>query len=211
MSTLELKLNTLKKIPDLYEFTLENCFIAGGAARDTIRSTPPKDYDMFFLSDSAKDEFIRKFGNHCTVTGFGNYNWDEFQFITLVTGSPESVTDTFDWNVNQVWFNLKAKRFGGHLSTSNYLMFNCKSRTPLSAIMRLPMLIKKGYVIEPKELLFAYTFVALSVNMANPEAVNLQQAAAISNNAGPCTGVESVTKRAVKAVLENSPLCQVLK
>lgn len=34
---LDAKILELKKIPGLYEFVLENCFIAGGAVRDVFR------------------------------------------------------------------------------------------------------------------------------------------------------------------------------
>lgn len=204
------KMQDLKKVPDLYEFALANCFIAGGAVRDSLRNTVPKDYDMFFRTDSAKDEFIAKFGRKCDITGFGNYNWDKFQFITLATGTPEEIIANFDWNVNQVYWDLAATKFGGNISSNMDLIFNAKARTPLSAIMRLPYLIEKGYRIEPKELLFAYTFTTLSVNLADPKVVENQQNF-ISGNGGAISGIREVTERAVKAVLENSPLMSALK
>lgn len=210
MKKLQQQLELLRNVPGLYEFASANCFLAGGAVRDNIRNLPPKDYDMFFRTAAAKDEFIQKFGSQFVETGYGNYNWEKFQFITLVTGSPKEVTDTFDYSVNQVWFEFGGNRAHGEISSNMFLHFNTKSRTPLSAIMRLPRLLEKGFKIEAKELLFAYTFVSLSVNMANAEAVNSQQMA-VSNNGGPISGVESVTARAVKAVLENSPLFGELK
>lgn len=198
----------LKAIPDLYEFTLVNCFIAGGAVRDCLRGVEPKDYDLFFYSDAQKDEFIRKFGRHCQVTGFGNYNWNTFQFITLETGSPQKVTGNFDWDVNQVWMEFSEGIAEGRTYANEYLHLNTKVKTPLSAIMRIPHLLSKGFKIEQKELLFAYTFVAMSVNLANPESVQAQGACV--SGGGEQVSTEGVTERAVKAAMENSPLSRAL-
>lgn len=198
MKTITDKMRELKKVPGLYEFTMSNCFIAGGAVRDRLRNITPKDYDLFFYSDAAKDEFIAKFSRHCEITGFGNYNWEMFQFITIETGTPRQVTDNFDWNVNKVWLEFGKKHPGGWTSDSMFLNLNTLARTPLSAIMRLPHLIAKGYKIDQKEMLFAYTFVAMSVNLANSAEVHSQQNF-ISGNGGQVGGIEEVTERAVKA------------
>lgn len=213
MSKISDKMLELKKIPGLYEFTVVNCFLAGGAVRDSIRDITPKDYDLFFYTDSAKEAFIKDFGRFCEVTGFGNYNWGKFQFVTLETGTPQKVTDNFDWNVNQVWFEFHKSSFSGYRSNTMHLNFNTKARTPLSAIMRLPHLLSKGFKIDQKEMLFAYTFVAMSVNLANPVEVHQQQNF-ISGNGGQVGGIEEVTERAVKAAkdiqIARSPLTKAL-
>ncbi len=202
----------LKEVPDLYEFSQEHCFLAGGAVRDVVREREPKDWDIFFKSEAAKDEFISRFGRKMELTGFGNYNWKKFQFITMETGSPTKVTGTFDWTVNMVYFDFALGQFGGNTHHNNFLNINTKARTPLSAIMRLPYLLEKGFLIDQKELLFAYTFVSVSVDLKCPEAVN-NQYNFISGNGGN-SAIEGTTKRAVdtalKEIIAKSPLQRAL-
>jgi len=204
------KILELSKISGLYEFTIANCFLAGGAVRDIVRQKIPKDWDIFFKTDAAKDEFLAKFSGKMELTGFGNYNWKMFQFITMETGTPQKVTDTFDWNVNQVYYDFASSRFGGQTQdTMMHLMLNTKAKTPLSAIMRLPYFIEKGFKIDQKELLFCLTFISIAVNLTSHEAVSNQKNFT-SGNGGEVGGIEGVIERAKKAALEQSPLCKAL-
>lgn len=204
------KIKELQRVPGLYDFVLANCFLAGGAVRDTIRQQKPKDWDIFFKTEAAKNEFVSRFSDGMDQTGFGNLNYYDFQFITLDTGTPEKVIGNFDWDVNQVYFDFATNRLGGNVSSNNYLRLNTEARTPLSAIMRLPHLLSKGFLIEQKELLFAYTFVSLKVNLASPTAVQAQNSF-ISNGGFPLSGVTETTERAVKAALKSSPLMKALE
>lgn len=171
---IEDKINTLNDVPGLVTFVNDNCFVAGGAVRDIIRNRTPKDYDIFFKTEEAKDVFIKKFGTiyDFTVTGIGNYNYKNFQFITLYTGTPKQVTSTFDWNVNQVWYDFQDERTYFETGYDLYLNFDCEK--PLSALMRLPYLLEKGYKISQTEHLKAIAFTALKVNFNDEESIAKQ-------------------------------------
>lgn len=202
------KLKELKKIPDLYQFVMENAFLAGGAVRDITRGQKPKDYDIFFKTKIAKEEFVKRFSKHMKETGIGNYNWYDFQFITIRYGTPEEVTDTFDWNVNKVFYDFNRSRLGGNMFGGNELTLNTKSDKPLSALLRLPYLLKKGFTIDEKELLFALTFTSTVVNLRSTEAVEEQHE--FMSNGGGETYLGDTVERAVQAALEKSPLNKAL-
>lgn len=167
MKELDKKILELKRVPGLYNFTLENCFIAGGAVRDTIRGVKPKDYDLFFRDEESKDEFIQKFGNSMKITGIGNYNYKDFQFITLYTGSPRAVINRFDWNVNQYFYEFGnvERRMGRFCPKELKLNTNCEK--PLSAYLRLPDMLSKGFTITKEELMFTLSYINNRVNFDN--------------------------------------------
>lgn len=208
MNSILTKMKELKKIPDLYEFVMENAFLAGGAVRDLTRGQKPKDYDIFFKTKKAKDEFVKNFSKHMKETGIGNYNWHDFQFITIRHGTPQEVTDTFDWNVNQVFFDFDGSYLGGERFGGIVLRINTKCDKPLSALLRLPYLLKKGFTIDEKELLFALTFTSTVVNLRSTEAVEDQLEFMSSGGGSTCLG--DTVERAVQAALEKSPLNKAL-
>lgn len=206
------KIKELKKVPHLYEFIMEHGFLAGGAIRDIIRKATPKDYDIFFKTVAAKDEFIEKFGDKMEVTGIGNYNWKDFQFITIRTGSPKKILDTFDWNVNQVAYDFKAKRSEGYWGDDIYLRFNTKTDKPLASLLRLPYLISKGYTIDEKEYLFALAYTATTVDLTSSQAVESQYE--FMSSGGGQTSPSGIVERAAELAnaekLRKSPLSQAL-
>lgn len=201
------KLKELSVVPGLYEYVMEFGFVAGGAIRDLFRDKTPKDWDIFFKTEAAKNEFVKRFGNEFRVTGIGNYNFKDFQFITIRFGSPENVIDTFDWNVNQTFFDPKIQQLC-YYDRSDYLRINTKTEKPLSAIMRLPYMLEKGFKIGDKELLFALTFVSSVVDLKSQEAVEKQHE--YMSAGGYKCSVEGVVERAVKEALKQSPLSKAL-
>lgn len=166
MKIIEEKFTELKAVPDLYEFVLENCFLAGGAVRDVILNVTPKDWDVFFRTEEAKDEFIQRFTRKMEETGIGNFNYKDFQFITLYTGSPSHVTNKFDWNVNQQFYEF-GKSMGRGYFIPKELRLNTDCEKPLAAYLRLPDMISKGFTISKEELMFTIAFISARTNFEN--------------------------------------------
>lgn len=219
MESLEKKLEYLKAVPELYDFTVKNCFIAGGAVRDVNRGVAPKDYDLFFRTDAAIAEFKQKFSHFCVETGLGNYNWGEFQFITLYSGTPQEVIETFDWNVNQHFYEFGKlnvrfpflSQVGGY-TTEVYLRFNPNARTPLQALMRIPEMIEKGFKIQKEEFLFALTFCSQVCPLTTGTDFT-QHFEAISSGGSflGSAAAEGAVQRASEEAQKHSPLAKALK
>jgi hypothetical protein len=210
---LDTKIQELREIPGLYEFVLKNCFIAGGAVRDAIRDVKPKDYDIFFRTEEAKEEFIQIFSKRFTETSIGNFNYKDFQFITLYTGTPQQVVDTFDWNVNQEYYEF-GKNNPKYLSRirEKYLTLNTNCRKPLSAFLRLPDMLKKGYEIEKEELLYVLSFIS-QVSAVRGD-VDLSKEFEFVSSGGGFIGsdkAERAVKRATQEAVKHSPLYKVMK
>jgi hypothetical protein len=213
---INLKLEELKNIPGLHEFIMKHGFLAGGAVRDIPRQVEPKDYDIFFKSKEAVEAFKEVFGKRkeFSITGLNNYNFLNFQFITIRFGSPQEVIDSFDWNVNQVYYDFSTDKLGGDgLYTGNQLRLNTKAQKPLSAILRIPYLIKKGFEIEPREYLYALAFTSAVVDMKSSEAVQGQAEfmSAGGGQSGAWGTVERASEEAEKQKIAQSPLMESLK
>jgi hypothetical protein len=208
LKMLDDKILELKNVPgDLYSFVLENCFMAGGAVRDTYRGVKPKDYDLFFKTKSALDEFVTKYQDYMVKTPAGNYDYMDFQFITMYYGSPEKVIGTFDWNCNQMYYDFKTKK--NRAFNPDYLIFNVNANAPLSAAVRLPYLIEKGYKIRPKEMMFMMSFLAAKGILTSSKAA--QENMAIAPSTGSQMDLSGAVDRAVDAALQDSPLMKSLK
>lgn len=210
MKSLDIKIKELSYIDGLYEFVLENCFIAGGAVRDTLRGKEPKDYDLFFRTEVAKEVFIARFSKHFSETGLGNFNYGKFQFITLYTGTPQEVVSTFDWNVNMVFYEFGSR--GVYQHTINTLHFNVNARKPLSALLRLPYLIEKGFKIEGKELMFLVSFISQVTNLKAGS--DLSEQFEFMSSGGTyvdSASAERAVSRASEEAVKHSPLYKAMK
>lgn len=210
MKHLDDKALELKKIDGLYEFVIENCFFAGGAVRDVARGESPRDYDMFFRTEEAKEKFINQFSIKCEETSIGNFNYKDFQFITLYTGTPTAVTKTFDWDVNMQWYDFTHKQT---LETTGkvYLRFNVNARKPLSAFLRLPDMLSKGYKIEKEEMLFVLFFIAQTCPVR--AGADLSSHFEFMSSGGGFIGskkAESAVLRASEEAIKRSPLYKIL-
>jgi hypothetical protein len=208
------KMLELKAIPGLYEFTMENCFIAGGAVRDVNRNVEPKDYDLFFRTDKGIEEFKAKFSERMEETGLGNFNYSDFQFITLSSGTPAQVVSKFDWDVNMQYYvfgetHAKSLSYINHAGEHS-LVFNVNSSYPLSAFLRLPQMLKKGYHIMPKELSFITAFLAAKgVFNSGEEAqghLNIVPSQSMSQYS-----IGGAVDRGRQAAIADSPLMKALK
>ena len=109
-------LGTLKDLdPEFSKFVEDNCFLAGGAVRDYVKSNGSfdqiKDYDIFFKTKEALDQFLRnkiidRMQHHPTsgcynlITIETGYTID-IQFVTMKYGSPQQVVNTFDFMQNK--------------------------------------------------------------------------------------------------------------
>lgn len=203
------KFEELKIVLDLHDFVMNNCFVAGGAVRDLRRNKTPKDYDIFFKTEEAKEQFVQKFAGYCVETGLGNFNYNDFQFITINVGSPEKVIARFDWNVNQCYFDPTDKRKFSSYYVPEYLQFNCNSDYPLSAFLRLPYLIEKGFKIEPKEFAFVAAFIQNLGLLNSSEAATKALSFVPSSNG--VTDLQNVPERAARAAIMKSPLAMAMR
>jgi hypothetical protein len=212
-SQIEVKMRELQKIPGLFEFVMEHAFLAGGAVRDLARNKTPKDWDIFFKSEDAKNEFVKRFSSGMVETGIGNFNYANFQFITIRWGTPEEVINTFDWNVNMLYYDfLRERARNGAVwgfYDGVYLKINTNAEKPLASLLRLPYLIEKGFRIEQDELLFALSFVSKAVNLQSSESV-MDQAEFMSACGGPTGKIDDTIKRASEAAIKHSPLYKAM-
>lgn len=205
------KIEELKKVPSLYEFTLEHCFLAGGAVRDLARNEKPKDWDLFFYTEEGKEEFVKNFGRFCTETGIGNFNYNDFQFITLYTGTPEEVVNIFDWNVNMQYVSLNENKYRYWNSNFSELRFNCDARKPLSAYLRLPDMLTKGYRINKEEMMFMLSFIAQTSPIRG--GADLSKEFEFVSSGGGFVGsdkAENAVNRASEEAQKRSPLYKML-
>jgi hypothetical protein len=181
-------MNQLEQIPGLRNFVEHNMYLAGGAVRDLLRKKVPNDYDLFFRTGEAKDEFVRRFSRAMTGTPFKNFEItlngtfkigpSKVQFITMFTGSPEKVVGGFDWSVNMVWADLsqtsltKAEApFHYPNPYDNCLYFNLDATHAFSAIERLPRFLAMGYTISAVELQKALVALTLGGAITDPKQV----------------------------------------
>lgn len=209
---LDAKIQQLAKIPGLYQFVMDNCFIAGGAVRDVMRGAKPKDYDLFFYTEEGKSQFIEKFSRHFIETGIGNFNYDDFQFITLYTGTPEQVVNTFDWNFNQMYYEPKKCILIAYNSNGGFLRFNTNARKPLSAYLRLPEMLEKGFKIEKEEMMFLISFLSQTQNLRT--GTDLSEQFEFVSSGGGWIGsgkAEEAVKRATEEAVKHSPLYKAMK
>lgn len=209
------KMQELQMVPGLYDFVIKNCYLAGGAVRDLNRDVKPKDYDIYFLTADAIEEFGNRFGrNGMDVTALGNFNYNDFQFITVTHGLPKDVVGKFDWNVNMQYylFGEKSSHAMEYVNTIGKpeLRFNLKSQYPLSAFIRLPYLIEKGYYISPKELIFVTSYLVTKGILNSPEEAQKQVSVSPSTDMS-MYNIAGAVERAQKIALSESPLMNMLK
>lgn len=123
-------------------------YFAGGAIRDLMRDEPPKDYDLFFIDEESVELFKNLVKKEFSLkkTKIGNFNSQTtgVQVITLVSGSPDSVVDTFDFTINQGYYlpqmDLLLKG-----EVTGILKVCPKLLSPLQALCRVEKFRKKGY------------------------------------------------------------------
>ena len=143
---------------------LENAFFAGGCLRDLSVSQIPKDYDIYFFN-SADVEKVKEYfaANQLNVESspLNNYNLTlqykgqpvVFQFITLMTGSPESVIGAFDFTMNMNYYVFSTEET--HIDNDvGDLRLHPGSNIlrPIHALCRITKFLGRGYTISHREL-----------------------------------------------------------
>lgn len=123
-------------------------FFAGGAIRDMIRGEIPKDYDLFFIDEESVNKFKslvkREFSLKETMIGNFNDRNSSVQVITLVSGSPTDVVNSFDFTINQGYY-IPQMDVLSKGSTINILETCPNVYTPLQALLRIEKFRKMGY------------------------------------------------------------------
>lgn len=202
-------LKSLECVPGLRKFIEDNAYLAGGAVRDMLRNKTPNDYDFFFRTKEAREQFATTFGKLMVGTPFENFEihleGKKFQFIMMYSGSPEEVVGRFDWNINMVWIDPTPGANPPYRMyyVNNVLEFNLNATHKFSALERLPHFLSDGYHIPPYELQKALIALTLEGPINNPNKVPKTFSA--SNNS-----IVSAVNAVQHHYLQNSKLNQML-
>lgn len=146
-------------------------YFAGGCIRDLLRDKNPNDYDMFFYTHEDKLEFLTEVSTNFAFkkTAIDNYNINvggkKFQMITLITGMPDVVTNTFDYTINAGYFCPQINTLVFGCAQNNLVVCN-KVNSPLNALVRLDKFLKAGYTMSQD------TLVQLGVALSKMEAID---------------------------------------
>lgn len=144
-------------------------FVAGGAVRDLISGTKPKDFDLFFeneierlrvidtLKHKHKAAVMRETDNAMTLQIYAGNNVFKFDCIKKIYGTVQEVLDGFDFTVCCAAIAPGAfhyhKNFFQHC-LSKTLYFN-KQQNDICVIRRIIKYVKKGYYIDATQLVTA--------------------------------------------------------
>lgn len=167
--------------PELRELVKEKTFLTGGCFKAIYHGEKVNDYDFYFIDEASAlrfKELVEQGLNKLPDDPFTNREelrlagWlptaktqfamtfkleDEYivQFITKYTGSPEKVTDNFDFEHAMNYYMLKTDTFYIDHSglKSKELIFNSKASHPINALKRLKKFLVQGWTIEDTELI----------------------------------------------------------
>lgn len=143
---------------------LENAFFAGGCLRDLMINQVPKDYDIYFFNTADVEKVKAYFkANRLNVeeTSLNNYNLTLqykgqpviFQFITLMTGSPESVIGGFDFTMNMNYYVFSTEETRIHQDVGDLRLHPGPNIIrPIHALCRVTKFLGRGYTISHREL-----------------------------------------------------------
>lgn len=163
----ELIINTLYN-QETKDLVRQKCYFAGGAIRDLSRQLTPKDYDLYFIDDVSIAKFKELSANEFSlrVTKIGNYNQKDTQaqFITLLSGLPDSVTKRFDFTINNGYY-IPALDVLQKGDMSNLLIPGENIESPMNSLVRLKKFQDKGFTIDEN------TLINLGVQLTNMDPI----------------------------------------
>lgn len=146
------------------QYIHDNIFIAGGCFKSLILNEKINDYDIYFKSKDSKNKGIgiikfyfniKKSTRHAvTITHMSN----DFQFITRKTGTPEDITNEFDFEHCRIFYNPLTDYFHVNDSILNSiekkeLEYNGNNSYPISSIVRMQKFIDQGWSINHKNII----------------------------------------------------------
>jgi hypothetical protein len=136
----------------------EKTFISGGCIPSMIIDEFVNDFDFYFLNkenaEKTKQYFIDakktdKFHVNLITENSINLS-DKIQLVTKFTGTPEEVTNKFDWQHIKSYYKypdiLEIPNETYRLLIEKELIYT-RSDYPLSSLMRLKKYIKKGWTV----------------------------------------------------------------
>jgi hypothetical protein len=147
-------------------------FFAGGCIRDMIRGKDPKDYDLYFFDEESRNKFFELVKDEFQFkeTSIKNYNSKKMpiQVITVVTGMPENLIDTFDFTINQGYYipQLDILKLG---DLENVLIPGKHIFTPIQALLRAQRFLKQGYKLP------AATLIEIGVQISRKPVTNAEE------------------------------------
>lgn len=167
--------------PELKKLVEEKTFLTGGCFKAIWHNETVNDYDFYFVDRQSSDKFkelidkgLSNSNKPFTVQNdlkLHNYfppsKTTEFamtfiledeikvQFITKYVGSPEEVTNRFDFQHAKNYYIHKTGKFRVDYSTltQKVLYFNESASHPVHALKRLKKFIEQGWSIEDSELI----------------------------------------------------------
>lgn len=161
---------------------IDGVVLAGGAIRDAISDTEPKDYDIFFTNIIALDQaiiFIEKHmelsaGTHYTKTYKTDTNqlYDKFITVQIVFknfyADRQAIINSFDFTntmfaIDKTGFAIGEKTLGDIVD--NKVGINVITK-PLSSLNRLVKYVRMGYDVQE-----AYDYIVSLLVQHNPQII----------------------------------------
>jgi hypothetical protein len=158
------------------DIDLSNVFIAGGALRDYFKGKEYKDIDVYFdsleLAEVVSNQFESLFSVKMKSQFAISFNIPGIkvpvQFIKILSGTPETVVEQFDFTVNTNYILMSENPDYIKPRTSDFsLKLLDKCKTPCTLLHRTLKLLEVGYEIETKELIKVLDVVKESVTNLN--------------------------------------------
>jgi hypothetical protein len=143
---------------------LENAFFAGGCLRDLMTNQTPKDYDIYFFNPTDVERvkaYFRANPLNVEESSMNNFNLTlqykgqpvVFQFITLMTGSPEATVNNFDFTMNMNFYVFSTEETRIHADVGDLRLHPGPTIIrPIHALCRITKFLGRGYTISHREL-----------------------------------------------------------
>jgi hypothetical protein len=144
---------------------LENAFFAGGCIRDLMLNIEPRDYDIYFYYPEDTNKIKSYFAtnqNNVIQSFLDNWNLTleykgkpvVFQFITLMSGTPDNIVNRFDFTMNMNYYVFSTEEIRIHPDVGDLRLHpGSNICRPIHALCRITKFMSRGYTISHRELI----------------------------------------------------------
>lgn len=155
---------------ELGKYMLDNTYIAGGAIVNFLIKQPIADYDMFIVSDEARDRIrgwfveqdwnqegrdwrIKALTQNAVTVAFDS--GEVIQLVTRFTGYPERVFKSFDFEHCKAYFvpSTDTLLYNEDMIMNKKLVYTGEDDYPLNTMKRLVKFIRRGWDIDNESIL----------------------------------------------------------